>query len=322
MKSSLSSLVRLVRVVLLAALGSGASDLSAGVSSALNLSTNAQVDGEGIFLSQIVSASAPLPNVLLAPAPAFGQAITLTREQIQEALRNLAPDSAPTNWLGAERVRVTRRGRVLAEDELKQLLTASLQRGCVKDRGQLELRFARPWTPVSVPDEPLRLNILELPINGVSPLLLLRFELRTARETIGTWQAVLQTRVWKEIWVAQSPLHRGELVRDADLVRERRDLLLLHEAPADAPRDDASLELAESVPAGAPLLARVLKRRALLHRGQPAHALIRDGGLEVTMKVEMLEDGAPGQTVRARNPDSKREIRGKVLDEQTILVTL
>lgn len=322
MGSSLSNLGRRAQVVLLAALGGVAPGLSAGVPSALDLNTNAQATSDGVFLRQIARAASPLPDVLLAPAPPFGQTVTLTRGQIQEALERLAPDFATTNWLGAERVRVTRRDRVLTQAELQQLLTTTLQREYVKDRGELELRFARPWTPVSVPDEPLRLNILELPLNGISPLLLLRFELRTAHEAIGPWQAVLQARIWKEIWVAQSPLSRGELVRDAALARERRDLLLLHDAPADVPRDDASLELVESIPAGAPLLARVLKQRALVHRGQPAHALIRDGGLEVTMKVEVLEDGAPGQTVRARNPDSKREIRGKVLDEQTILVTL
>jgi flagella basal body P-ring formation protein FlgA len=40
------------------------------------------------------------------------------------------------------------------------------------------------------------------------------------------------------------------------------------------------------------------------------------------MKVEVLEDGAPGQIIRARNPISRRDVSGKVLNEQTILVTL
>ena len=40
------------------------------------------------------------------------------------------------------------------------------------------------------------------------------------------------------------------------------------------------------------------------------------------MKVEVLEDGAPGQLIRVRNADSRHDIRGKVLDQQTILVAL
>ena len=41
------------------------------------------------------------------------------------------------------------------------LLTAALQRDYVKDLGELELRFARPWTPVTVPDEPLRVTMTQ-----------------------------------------------------------------------------------------------------------------------------------------------------------------
>jgi flagella basal body P-ring formation protein FlgA len=61
---------------------------------------------------------------------------------------------------------------------------------------------------------------------------------------------------------------------------------------------------------------------AVVHRGQTVTALIEDGSLSVEMKVEVLEDGSPGQIVRARNEQSLRDIRGKVLNEQTILVSL
>jgi flagella basal body P-ring formation protein FlgA len=40
------------------------------------------------------------------------------------------------------------------------------------------------------------------------------------------------------------------------------------------------------------------------------------------MKVDVLEDGATGQVIRIRNPQTRRELRGKVQDEQTILISL
>jgi flagella basal body P-ring formation protein FlgA len=49
---------------------------------------------------------------------------------------------------------------------------------------------------------------------------------------------------------------------------------------------------------------------------------VQDGVLNISMKVEVLEDGAPGQTVRARNVQSRRDLRGRVLDEKTILISL
>ena len=49
---------------------------------------------------------------------------------------------------------------------------------------------------------------------------------------------------------------------------------------------------------------------------------MQDGALSITLKVEVLEDGVSGQIVRVRNVQSRRDIRGKVLNEKTILVSL
>ena len=132
----------------------------------------------------------------------------------------------------------------------------------------------------------------------------------------------MQAHVWREVWVARTTLKRGELTSTADITRERRDVLNIREALADFSSGDPSLELAESVSAGTPLLARVLKPKTVIHRGQTANALVEDGSLSITMKVEALEDGSPGQTIHLRNPASARNLSGKVLNEQTIQISL
>ena len=65
-----------------------------------------------------------------------------------------------------------------------------------------------------------------------------------------------------------------------------------------------------------------MRLRPVLHRGQIVEALVRDGTLTVSLKVEVLENGLPGQIVRVRNVQSRREFRGKVQNEQTIIVSL
>jgi flagella basal body P-ring formation protein FlgA len=65
-----------------------------------------------------------------------------------------------------------------------------------------------------------------------------------------------------------------------------------------------------------------LRPRTLVHRGQIAQAVARDGTMEISLKVEVLEDGSLGQQVRVRNLLSKREFRGKVEDEGTVSVSL
>jgi flagella basal body P-ring formation protein FlgA len=212
--------------------------------------------------------------------------------------------------------------RVLTEADALTLLTSTLQKNYVKDKGELELNFTQPWTAPVLPDEPLTVKILELPTVGVTPSFIIRFQLCTTNETVGTWQATVQAHVWREVWVAHSDLQRGELVSDADVARDRRDVLGIYESLAEFSTDDSSLELANQVQAGGILLARNLKPRAVVHRGQIADALLEDGALSIMMKVEVLEDGAPGQIVRARNPVSLRNLSGKVIDEKTILISL
>jgi flagellar basal body P-ring formation protein FlgA len=211
--------------------------------------------------------------------------------------------------------------RALAEDELRQMLRTTLQANYVGEKGELELRFTRPWRPLTVPNEPLTLKVLELPTLGVSPNFIVRFEIRTVNASLGTWQMPAQARIFRDVWVAQSPLTRGLLIAKADLKRERRDVLVLREACWEGTEaEEATNELAVNLPTGAPLYASSVKPRTLIRRGQLAEALFQDGALLVSLEVEVLEDGASGQTVRVRNPRSRTIFPGKVQNEQTILV--
>ncbi|HYG21186.1 MAG TPA: flagellar basal body P-ring formation chaperone FlgA [Verrucomicrobiae bacterium] len=212
--------------------------------------------------------------------------------------------------------------RQFSESDLLELLTSSLQDEYIKDRGELELRFTRPVPARPVPDEPLAIKVLDMPANGVTPTFIIRFELRTDTETVASWQCSVQARVWREVWVARSAVKRGEPIAQADLDRQRRDVLTLREPLAEFDAGDPTLELNEPLQRGAPVLARSVKARPVIRRGQTADALVQDGPLSITMKVEALEDGAPGQIIRARNPQTRRDIRGKVLNEQTIQLLL
>ena len=217
---------------------------------------------------------------------------------------------------------VPRPPRRLEEDELRGLLTATLGQRRDQDGAEWELTLTRPWTPVNVPDGTLTAEILEPSLNRIASTCILKFELRAAQKTIGTWQAPVQAHLWRQILVAHTFLHRGQLLSEADFTHERRDLLTLREPLADLPVQASAYELAETLPSGSPLTARAIRLKPVLSRGQMADAIIHDGAMIISLKVEVLEEGVPGQIVRVRNPQSHRELRGKVLDEQTIAIPL
>jgi len=296
----------------------------AGESADWQLLPEARVDSSGIFLNQTVLPPnhVVLPQIRLAPAPSLGQTVSLSRLQITELVRKYAPDLSVTNWSGATQVHISRRTRQFIDSDMTGLLTATLQRDYVKDRGELELHLAHAWEPVLVPDEPPTLKVAELPATGISPNLIVRCELWCGQERVGGWQLAVQAAVWREIPLAHSPLRRGQTLRDADVVLERRDVLVQRDAFLNFPTDDGALELAENVPAGMPVLNRCVHLRPLIRRGRLVEAVYQDGGLSISLKVETLEDGLLGQTVRVRNPKTKRELYGKVQNEQTVLIAL
>ena len=290
----------------------------------LTLNADAQTDSQGVFLAQLVTTpdSSALPHLRLLDAPRVGVPLTLTRASLQQLLARPEHGLTVTNWSGAEQVRITRRTRSLGEGDVKELLTTALQERLVQDRGELELRLNRPWTAVAVPDENLTVRLLDLPASGLSPLIIVRFELLSGTEAVGNWQTVLQAKIWREIWVTRTPIRRGQTISEADMNRERRDVLAVREPLADLAATTALVESTESLQAGTPLYQRHLRLQAVVHRGQSADAILNDGAMSLSLKVEVLEDGAPGQIIRIRNPVSRRELRGKVQNETTIMVCL
>jgi flagella basal body P-ring formation protein FlgA len=288
------------------------------------LKSEASVDSQGIFLDQVVGDNPDLnaPHLRLADAPAWGRTLSLSRSQIAVALRAAPAPWANLGWTGAEAIRISRRTRLLVETEIKEWLRAKLQQESVRTRGDLELRLARPWKPLPVPDESIELRLVDLPETGVAASFLLRFELTAAKESLGSWQQVIQAHVWRDIWTTRSPVKRGTPLNGSDLLQTRFDVLALRDAMVTDPPPDGAVEWVETLPAGAPVYVHSFRPRALVHRGDLIAAMLQDGAMTISLKVEVLEEGGMGQSIRVRNPLSKREFRGKVQNEQSILVAL
>jgi flagellar basal body P-ring formation protein FlgA len=284
----------------------------------------AAVDSQGVFLDQLVvnGADNPTLHLRVTNAPAFGQAIVLTRGQVLAALKTLDTDLPTGEWSGPERIRIVRRTSLLKETELKEMLTAVLQRDYVRERGELELQFPRPWLAIAVPDEALELKVVDAPVAGVAPNFIVRFELRAGRETLGKWQTAAKGKIWKDIWVTAAPLKRGQILGAADIVRERRDILSQLDLLVDLPGEESPIELIENLAAGSPIYLRSIRPHPIMRRGDLVQAVIQDGSMSVSLRVEVLEEGAFGHAIRVRNPETRRELRGKVQNEQTVLVSL
>jgi flagellar basal body P-ring formation protein FlgA len=312
---------RLLHGLLLAlALGLGL-DAATAAESVPALRAAALVRGDGVFSTDLIDGVPGLARVRVTNAPSPGAAVLVSREDVLSALSLAGAALNPTNWTGPSAVRVSRRIRDLDEKEVRDLLTAELQRRFSRDRGELELRMSRPWRTLPVADENFELRLVEAPAQGLSPVSL-RFQLHAGDEVLGEWFQPVSAKLWADVFVAPTPVRRGAALPDAEITRERRDLLTARDSVLQLPDNAAAWEFAESLNSGQVLTKRSLRLRTVVARGRLIDAVVRSGPMEITAKVEALEDGVPGQVIRVRNTQSRRELRGRVESDNTVLIAL
>ncbi|MEY2878490.1 MAG: hypothetical protein RLZZ15_870, partial [Verrucomicrobiota bacterium] len=63
-----------------------------------------------------------------------------------------------------------------------------------------------------------------------------------------------------------------------------------------------------------------LARRPLVKKGEVVEVSAQEGRLVVTLKALALENGAQGDTVTVRNPESQRKFAAVVVDENRVQV--
>jgi flagellar basal body P-ring formation protein FlgA len=298
-----------------------ASSLSAQT---LDVAPEVAVDSSGVLLGALVPALASelVGGLKVSDAPEFGRTMTVDRAAIEAMIREQAPGITVTNWTGAATVKVQRKSRQLGEEELRGWLTDALQREQVRDRGELELRITRQWKPVSVPDEPLKFRVVDLPLNGIGSSFIARVAVECGETRIGTWPVMVQAKIWRDVLVAGSTLVRGQPLVGADVRSERRDLLLTRDYITPDAVENGSFEFVTSVSRGQMVTGRSLRVRPAITRGTIVDGLVADGAMTISMKVEVLEDGVVGQNLRVRNLKTRREMLGKVQNEQTIVLYL
>ena len=264
----------------------------------------------------VLSAVLVAPISARAASPVSAPSSSVETRLLAKAVLPL-PTNAVSTLVGSDR---NSQPDKLDGNQLLLLLTSRLQPTQGED--VLELRLTREWKPVFVPLGQIDLRILDKPVAGLSSHLLVRFELISDGRPLGVFSAFVQARLLRDVWIAPSTLGRGKSLAEVDLRKEKRDVINLRERTwsQDLSFQLSDFHLAESVPAGAIVFARHVRLRPVMKRGEQVQAIIKDDFMSVSAKVEVLQDGAPGDMVLARNLRTKKIIRGKVLNEDTIQV--
>ncbi len=129
------------------------------------------------------------------------------------------------------------------------------------------------------------------------------------------WKLYVPVRValLRSVVVTTRTMARGERIRLSDLVLEKRNLGQQRGIVIEDPRQVEGYILKNATSAGRVLLARMLSAPKLVQRGHRVTLTAASPGLNIRMKGIALEDGLMGDTIKVRNPVSKRVLHAIVI---------
>jgi len=123
-----------------------------------------------------------------------------------------------------------------------------------------------------------------------------------------------------EVSVLSEPVQAGTILAAAQVVTAR---VPASGVPGDAlttAREIVGTETVRRLGAGRPLRVADVREPVLVRRGEAVTLMLENGSLRLSALGKALEDGAKGAPVRILNLDSKREVRGIVVDRKQVRV--
>lgn len=184
--------------------------------------------------------------------------------------------------------------------------------------GDLQLELIRTWAPPARVASVWELQILDFP-SVASASMMLRCRILADAAPVTETTFVVRAQLWRDAWTTRQPLTIGGSF-DASMLEARRVDLFRDRDALPAAVGDRSYVFARAVPAGRLLTWRDIARRPLVKKGDMVEVSAVDGLLAVTMKALAMENGAQGDTVTVRNPESRKDFAAMVIAENRVQV--
>ena len=205
--------------------------------------------------------------------------------------------------------------------DLQPAITAALTEELEVDTGELVLTPVRPLPKVEVPEGfPLIVKITQAPVQGLGAFMTVKYSVTVGDQSRGEHTGFFKAALLREGWVTTKYCQRLKTLDQISLKRKKVNVINLRTGVWEGDKLTADLQIIQAVPAGTVLHPRHVRRRPVVLRNQTVQAVIRHKALLIRLNVTALEDGAPGDVIRLRNPKSYKELRGTVVNSDTVSI--
>src|SRR6202142_5343 len=279
------------------------------------------VTGNVVRIGDLVEHAGIVAKVPIFRAPDLGSTGTVSAAAVVEAVRNHALIGLDTGELSE--VVVTRASRMIPakdiEDRVAQALSAQYALGPAKD---IVVNFERELRAIQVETttkgEP---RVAHLNYDSRSGRFAVPPDMPTGAPTRGTRQLSGRAAATAEIVTLIRPLERGEVIKSADVLIERRPRA---EIGRDLVRDAeqvVGLAARSTLQPGRPLRLADLMKPELVQRNETVTLVYEVPGITLTVRGKATEGGAEGDVISVLNEQSKRTVQGVVVGPGRVIVS-
>jgi len=286
------------------------------------LRANVSVTGDIVRIGDVIDNAGMAAQIAIYRSPDLGTTGSLPTTQVLTALR--AHQVIGVDTRDIKEIAVTRLARTVASKEIEQAVASTLEhRSGLGDAANLMLTFDRDVQDIR----------LDAANSGAMQPVAARVDPRSGRFDvtfdIANADGVASTKLrftgtaieTREVAVLTRNVDRGDLLRSADLVVERRP-------KAEIGGDAASRDKAIGMQVRRPMRATQALRSAdlvkpdLVQRDQNITLIYQSAGLYLTTRGKALDNGTDGDTVNVLNPQSNRTITGVVTGRGQVTIEI
>ena len=293
----------------------------------VNFRTQASVQRESVYLEDIAFIHGSSPSLVekvgktkIQASPLPGEVLILSRASLSAAMQRNGISSLVDQNQIPEKIEVTRPGRSMERAELIQILEGHFQKALGDERKTVKIREIQGIDPMMVPPGDLSWEVkapLQFSQGGHIPVsLILWAEGQKVREV----RAQARLEVFAEVVVAKNSLRRHQIVEEKDVHLVNRNIT---QQAADVATDLGEVlgkRVNLSVNTQEVLRKSMVEVPPLVKRGDRVTLVVENVHFKITCMGEVKEEGRGGDRIKVTNISSKREVYGRVLDSQTVLV--
>jgi len=253
----------------------------------------------------------------LWPAPdEAGKPMQINKARLAAALREVLGPLADRCILPNSLV-LQRGGAVLREDDLHALLVKNLTEDLRTLPGTAELQDIRvpPYIFLAHPQQQVMLEPVKLAPGRLS----LRFVVQEMDGVaLRRVAATAFLNVWMETPCAARPLNKGDALTPDAVTFIRMNAAHMRELPWDG--RGGPWQVQRAIATNQPILQGDLLAQSMLRKGSIVNLIYEKGNVRMSVRAEVLADAEPGAVVSVRNLQSKKQVFGTVIDNDTVMV--